>query len=394
MRLRCDALASVPIHITNRAGKDVPWPWPVRLADLLWRTEAGLLLTGGAYWLKLTNKVRTLGVQVLNPFTVTVEYQDGALRFRQQGDGNNSPWGAEQVVYFREFSPLDDLGPGIGAVEAALQDARLLHYMDRFASHFFEQGAMPLTILGFESVPSREEAERVEGWFRRQASSVANAFRVMALRANMNVHTITPPIKDLVMPELNAQARQAVAMAFGIPITMLEDAANYATAAEHRLSFWQDTVRPRGALIQDTINEQLLKPLGLRLEFAFDELSVFQADEAERAGALAQLTASGIDLLTAMELLGYKLTDEQLARLPAAAQDAGPAADSLPQALRMWERKAVRRVKDGKAAACEFEHASIPASLAAAVGGALAATEDVAGVRRAFASATTWREYP
>ena len=58
--------------------------------------------------------------------------------------------------------------------------------------------------------------------------------------------TLTPPPKDLEMKELNNQARHNVAMAFGIPQTMLEDAANYATAGEHRLSFWQDTVRPAG----------------------------------------------------------------------------------------------------------------------------------------------------
>jgi hypothetical protein len=105
---------------------------------------------------------------------------------------------------------------------------------------------MPITVLQIDGIVDPDEAKRIEGFFKRQATRIRNAFNVMALGRAIEPKIISQPLKDLVMPELNAQARHAVSLAFGIPQTMLEDAANFATSKEHRLSFWQDTEKRPG----------------------------------------------------------------------------------------------------------------------------------------------------
>jgi HK97 family phage portal protein len=428
VRLRCDALSSVPMHIYSKRGGEavVEWPFATPLRDLIWRTEAGMLLSGGGFWLKKTNRVRTMDVQWLNPFTVGVNWVDGEMRFTQNAlaTGGNGPWSAGEMVYFREFNPMNDILPGASAAGVAMEDARLLRYITRFASIYFENGAMPVTLLGFEQTPSTEERERVEGWFRKQMTGIANAFKVLALRGRVTPTVITPPLKDLVMNELAGQARHDVAMAFGIPQTMLEDAANYATAGEHRLSFWQDTVRPRGRIYEDVINSQLLGPMGMRIEFDYEEMGVFQVDEANRAGALLNLVNAGIDTQTAMEILGYEVTEEQKRRVmekqrpsPPAPPPAGGGGNANPQMnadgnmttnvvtttgqgkgaadeLGQWERWAGKRIGEGKRIERMFETQGLRSTLAAAIQGGLEEASSLAEVRAIFGAARRGEVYP
>jgi HK97 family phage portal protein len=419
LRLRCDAVASVPERIT-KGEQPAEWPWKeTPLPELLWRTEASLLLTGAAYWLKLRNRVKVLGIQWLNPLTMSVhtEAVDEVVRgirttrrriYFEQSAGGEEPrrFEADEIVYFREFNPANDVGPGVSAVQVALTDAQLMRYMSRFAARFFEGGAMPVTMVGVENAQlSPSERERVEGFFKRSITSISNAFKVLVLSAGIKPAVLTPPLNTLAMPELSDASRRNIASAFGIPQTMLEDAANYATAREHRLSFWQDTVRPREVIIEGGINRQLLEPLGYHLELAWNEMDVFQADEAERAESLQRLVTAGFPLDLAAEVLGMELTDEQWERLrdeverkndearrvlaeadPAnsVGQNQANADADVSAEMRRWERKALRRIKDGKPAVCEFESEVIPDSLAAVISEGLSAASTPDEVKAVF----------
>jgi hypothetical protein len=219
------------------------------------------------------------------------------------------------MVYLAEWDPEQDFGPGPSPSQVALGEVGLLHYMTSFASTFFKNGAMPVTLVGLEKPISETERDRTERKLARLISGIGNAFRVKILNSGFTPITLTPPLDALAMPELDERARQAIATAFGIPQTMLEDAANRATAEGHRMSFWQDTVRPHGEWVEDELNRQLFHPLGLHLEFAFDEMDIFQEDEAARAESLTKLVEAGTPLDVALQVLGYELTKAQWARV-------------------------------------------------------------------------------
>ena len=390
VQLRCDSLASVRI-ITRKKGTDteVEFPFDIDLYDYIWRTEAASILAGAAYWLKLTNKAgsRVAGLKFLNPFSVTVNYT-GAISFTQSGIAENTgeahdfgPWDSDRMVYFREYNPTDDVRPGVGDAGVALQDAGLIRYLTRFASIFFENGAMPLTILEVPPGTQKVDTDRIESYFKRAATGIKNAWSAIAVRSGgLKVTTLTPPLDQLAIPELQQQARRSVAVALKIPQTMLEDAANFATAKEHRLSFWQDTIRPRGMKLQGVINRQLLNTMGLECEFAFDELDIFQEDEANRAASLQQLTSAGVPLLTAMDILGYDLTDEERAAIEQKPEPAPVVINNVvadqdepddAEEIRRWMRKSINSLERGKSPVVEFisdkitpaKHAAIMARL-------------------------------
>jgi HK97 family phage portal protein len=385
VNLRCDAISSVPYHII-RDDVEVMWPWAQSFTQLIKETERALLLTGSAFWLKLKKGNVLTGFQALNPQTVTVKFDASkampgnpfaGVTFSQQFRGVTfGPWTTDDVVYFREPSMSDEIGPGLAPARVALQSAQLAHYLERFASHFFEGGAQPVTIMNLPENMDEAEFQRFKGEWGK-FSGVMNAFRTAFVRSpEIKATVITPPIKDLMLPELQERVVTTIAMTLGVPRTMLEaSAANYATADSDRQSFWRETIVPRLSLYEHIINTQLFTPIGYTLEYHPDELDVMQADEASRAGSLKLLVEAGMPLRGAMQTLGYKNIEETLAMtepetvvpevvaLPTEVADnvepTGQAVRSVDWAL--LSKKLERRIKAGKSPWCDFDSVVISA---------------------------------
>ena len=203
-------------------------------------------------------------------------------------------------------------------------------------------------------------------------------------------------MKDLAFTELNAIAKDNIALAFGVKKTMLDsEAANYATAQEDRLSFYEDVIKPRARKFEGVLNEQLLARDGLRIEFKFNEMDIFQEDENARADLLLKLNQAGLPVELALDLAGYQLNDEQAAMLNAHQNDLDERGEQTEEVedLRRWQRMAEKRVKEGKELR-EFESSKIEPSLHGAISGALEGAKTVDDVRHLFDSVIAWRGYP
>jgi len=168
-------------------------------------------------------------------------------------------------------------------------------------------------------------------------------------------------------------------MTMGVPLTMLEaSAANYATADSDRQSFWRETVIPRLPKLADVLNEQLLGPLKYEIQFMPEQLDVMQADEAQRAGSLLQLTQAGVPLRAAMQILGYdNIADIVLpgdlaapestpVEAPtqegtAAPSDMANTSKAIANEWALLSKKIERRIKSGRDPRTSFDSALIPA---------------------------------
>lgn len=356
LNVRCDALSAVPVKFT-RGETEVDWPYPEPFETLIWRAEASLMMTGGAYWNIVKNAAGwQKNVKYLNPGGMSVTYKNGVLTFKQGRVEWTNDLTADyyEMVYFADYSPAQIILPGVGAAEAAKTDARLLNALAQFPEKFFEGGAMPVTLLGIDTTDSGEIA-RIEAWFKRSVTSVRNAFRVVGMRAKgIEPKTLTPNLDTLTMPELSQEAKKNISLALGVPESMLDTtASNFATAKEARLSFYEDTIKSRARMFEGVINQQLLAADGIEMRFDFEAMQLFQEDEGDRAEVLGKLTAAGIPLKNAMEIAGYK--PEQIEALPGEqvqADEARPAQQAqpeneMPDELRRWQRMAEKRVRSG-----------------------------------------------
>jgi len=410
IRLRADALSAVPVKIM-KGETEVDWPFPEKLEQLIWRAEVSLMLKGGGYWEKVSNKGRVVkDVQYRNPFDMTVEYKNGTLTFKQGSTGavwvNDLRKGVYQMVYFADFDPAQDLLPGVGEAEVAQTDARLLAALSKFPEAYFEGGAMPVTLLGIDTTDTGE-IERVTNWFKRSATMVKNAFRVLGMRANaFTTTTLTPELDKLAMPELYATAKHNISVAFGIPESMLDTtAANYATAQEARLGYYEDVIKPRARMFENVINTQLLAP-DMEIKFAFEEMQLFQEDESKRADVLAKLKNAGLPLPVAMEIAGYseeqieKVAQEKEANPPPPQLQQPPQQQAQPEQqtptaqdeLRRYQRMVEKRVRAGKPPR-DFESDVLSQAMLGAIAGQLEGVKDIEDVRAVFKS-VLWGVYP
>lgn len=322
-RIRANSLIQVPHHIKDSQGNDVDWMFKTSLDNLLWQIQASLLLTGGAFILKQQNRVRVVDIELVNPFTMAVEWdaKNSKRIFSQRVNGTRIPasgyWTEDDIVFIREFSPIDDVGFGVSSAQVALMDAGLAFNLSKFASDYFKNGAMPVTIVSIVGQKTKEELAQIQNFFQRALSGIRNANRVLAVNGEDTKFASTQSaLKDLATPELSDQARKDIARAFELPITLLDSDATYATASVHQKQYYRDSVLPTATRIAEELNRQLLNPMGYSIEFNAEEMDIFQEDEASRASSLGSLV-SAIEnakdpdhLRAAMMLLGYDIPDD------------------------------------------------------------------------------------
>lgn len=392
VRLRAGAVSKAEVVLTRGDDTEpIDWMYETDPQDMLWHIEANLCLAGMSCWTPVKRGAQVVDWEELNPFDIEVRTEktakDGTvIYFKQKSTGEqwvNAPRRNQyEMLYIPEYNPQNPLLPGQSMAAVSLGDSGLLQYLQIFASKFFEGGAMPVTLLAIDQA-SDAEIKRVEGFFKRSASGIKNAFKILGVRAGAIQPTmLTQPIKDLAIPELHQQARHNMAVGFEIPQTMLEDAANFATAIEHHQGFYEDTVMPRSRMITNAMTRQMFKGY-IKVTQNFNKLSMFQVDEEMRARVVSSYYAVTGDKVMAFELAGVELSDDQLAKLEDKQDEKDERVDEMTanltgdkpeedkpeeedpanEDMKRWKRKALKRLKDGKPAYCEFASEYIPAEL-------------------------------
>lgn len=309
--LRAKAVASMPYVLYQGTG-DTEVTESERykgILDGLWtrlyRTEAALCLYGGAYWVTDTNR---WGLNItprwVMPTTISPQFDEkkGLTGFtRRLKQYEEYPLKLEQVVYFWMPSLDAEEGPGCPPALVALSAAGVLYNLDRFVEGYFIRGAVRPTLLRVDGNPPPAEKNRIKDAWRRIAG-VKKAYEPEVFSKNVTVETFGDTPRETTSNELSQQKREDVSTALGVPHSLLfSNAANYATAMVDYLAFYDGTIVPQCRLIQEAINTQLLKTLGVRLEFQPRKLEAYQESELQKAQALKQLIGNDVTILSQNE---------------------------------------------------------------------------------------------
>lgn len=320
VRLRCNTLTNVPVHVIDTTtGDDIEhWAFEdsLSLDRCLWQSEAALLIAGANYLVKArTNEgYAQAGLQWVNPQTMSVAVSQNQLVFRQQQTGVRSlyggtsrTWSEDEVIYMREFDIDDDVAPGIAPAAVSLPEAQLRYYLSWYAAKFFEGGAMPITLINVKGKMLNDERERVESFFTK---AMKTAKRVIGLAGDIEAKILTPEFKSFDIDKLGTYAVEGVSWAFDIPKTVLtSESANYATADVEYKSFISGTIQSRCKYYESMLNPTLAE-FNQKLVFDIQELSVMQEDESNRAAAFKMLVDGGMSKQLAAAVLGFDIPED------------------------------------------------------------------------------------
>lgn len=335
VNLRADALAGIEYEILRANGE--PFPWPFDLTEILWLCEAANV-TVGKWYLEpiIENGLALTGLKWLNPLTIEPieDEKEGIIGFVQnRGQKSEQRWHADQLVWYHRWGLASDTLPGPCELDVAIEATGLGINANAWASAFFRNSAIPAVLLSSEYDLDDDELGRIKRAWRKLTEGVRKAWGTVILRRGIKAQIIGHAPKDLAMRPLFDIARSQIAVSFGVPQTMLTDAANYATAKEHRLGYYQDTVFPSAKRLMARLNAQLFSRYRLSLAFQFATVEVVAQNEADKAQAYSSLLGTFLTLeqaqvITTESLLGLTNHLLEAMALPSVSMPTGP---SLPE---------------------------------------------------------------
>lgn len=396
------------IDLLNRVDMEQNWN------DLIRSTVCDLMIHGQAFWQKgyAGRGGAPFGIKRLNAGTMEVEAgAQGIAGFVQQLDATRTPFKREEVVFFHDFDPDNDLG-GLSPADVAKASIEIENYADRYLTSFFRNRAVP-------DVAYETEQELNDGDYARIKRNLKkfkgpdNQHKSMLMEKGMKINVISFPLTDLALDTVRLEARRSICAVFGVPMSLIgaDPSANFATADNERKSLYTEHVLPQAEYLASVINSELVADFDPSLYFAWkaDELPIMQPDAVSEAGRFAVLVEKGIitPLCAALELgfseedvpkkpvIGAPNTPPQPGVTPPALAPFAEATQQVGQAekpellqkdadMKRWMRKALAKVKAGKSAAVEFESRAISNVLKAAIMGQLDVCETADEVRHVF----------
>src|SRR5512139_1887227 len=320
VNLRADAVSHVPWHLETAGGADVTetaeWQYIViKMRRLLALTEKSLTKHGCAYWLIETNHVgkmptpRYIPAKSVRPLT---DQEQGIVGFEIQWSSGKRQYPLEQIVYFVLDNDDSEIAPDIAPARVALEAAGLLFASNAVPARFYAGGMVPVSLITVPVTTQKEDIAKIETFFKRMATGLKRMFSVLGVYEGVKVETVGHRLKDSITQEITGSARDDVAVALGIPPTVLDaTSANFATASSEMISFILNTVFPECDSIQDVANEQFFARLGLKFVFDKNQHEIMQTIQLAQSDSAVTL-AGGVALIKRSEgrkLVGYEPDD-------------------------------------------------------------------------------------
>lgn len=426
LEIRSDAISRMPYAVFNGSQEiatESPidnLPPEVDIVPLLDYIASDLDMYGAFYAIYETNRFNRNGAwRRLHPKTIIPQFDasEGLTGFKRTYGNQSRMFTTDEILYVWMPNREAEVGHGTGLASAALRAATALSNIEQFQGKFFEQGALNPTVLTIQNFQnySEPDQQRLRTLFERMMSGVKNAFRIVPVGEGVNAVNLMQPLRDMAMTELTVSQRESIATALGVPQSLLfSNAANFATATQDDINFYDKAIIPFGRMIERQLNERLFEPAGFRFEFQPERLEVYQQLEGSKVDKLTVMLRDGvIDIAEYREMLGLPprpdLEDqpEQITVMPIPPQqlqaqneqpdspdddqDDDPAIRAAIGELRTWLNVAKKRMKEGTyQKALEFRAEYIPAGLQEIIKAQLETALDVDNVHAIFADALAY----
>lgn len=293
------------------------------------RIDKALMLHNRAYYLKQKGsrgqgKGKTNDLAWLNPGCVTpdtAEYPDifkGYTRYRYSG-GNfrvngSQVWtiNTENLLRF-EIPDMNELWSSSSAGSAIRAVAQVLSAVDELANTAIgDDGGMPIYMV---VVPAKfkSESEKIGGWFRdliNRRSNMWGAKKTVSVPEGVTVQKLSLSPEELDLVEIEETKYKSILAAFGVPLSNVNPAANFATKESYDTGFALDMAYQLKWIAKVVNRDEAFKSQGYRLVVEPEKLAINLDKEYLRAQMAQLYNAMGESRMNAYLLAGVQLPED------------------------------------------------------------------------------------
>ncbi len=323
---RANNLALVDFKIVDPKDQDIPESELIvkafkrNFSEVMRRSELSICFWGVNLLLKTRNKrqqvesFRWLNPAIWSPDTDATYGLKGFNvlsndRYKEPVDYVHM----RDAVYMHTVDFRDDFD-GVSPAEVAFLYAGMDVEIAHTSLSFFKNMAIPAAIVQpaaeQNTQPDEEERNTIIDFLGRIVKGAKNFGRTIVTPTRWEWQQLQTSFDQLGMPGLAEQARNAVFMAFQVPIELVyPSASGYAQALEARRAWIQTWLVPQAQWYASAFTEQVLRPINPKWKIvpAFDSMpGMKEALDVLTTNVISQVQAGVIDLYTAQKKLGYE----------------------------------------------------------------------------------------
>ena len=388
MNIRGQELANIPWHIKRNDKILDKHPLIDMLEDFgpesnyqrgMLYTEIDMLLYGAALWLRDVDTLRRL-----DPSTIEVRRNsDGISGFKQtiykpDGKVQVNEFSRDEVIYFREYHPDDDLGYGVSASDVCKRLINAEVEALLMIEALYKNDAVPGLFLSSEQDITEKEANRLIDWWNKRFRGGRNKGKVGIAGKGLKPTPVGSNMKDAMVMELLDGVHNDICVAMRVPKVLVgsQIEATYVNLSESRKFLIEDVMIPRCIEYQNVINQDLVNKVdpGVEFEFAFDEMQILQEDSTQKSTRLLMAYNAGL------------ITDDYYREEMGYPQDSKPEEEPDKQQVAedKMEKKATKAFMKGDSPAVDFQSDYIPIDRMFVLKGRLQNADSVEAVRACF----------
>lgn len=352
--LTANATAGIPFALVKgKEDFDVSDDWQNKVGFMpkpkelirLWRLS--LSATNSAYGFMESKKETGKNLRYIVPSTITpnIDPKTGLTGFKRTlSTGSiDYPLGKTNPIFWMwRMDHTTELLPAKATeFQAMCAAAGILYYADGHIQAFFKRGGIKPTMLVLKGMVDPTKVEKIENIWTKIISGgykyLGKVFQGVDAAGGLEATPIGEGVDSLKDENINRTKIEAVAMALGIPLSLLlSNSNNYATAQVEYKGWYDNSLAPWCEFMAEEMTDKLFKPLGLKFVFRPEMSDVGQEEEVTRADAYSTYVTAKMKPSVAAQIVGIELPegmeyDELDAMAEEADQKAADAQSKLQQ---------------------------------------------------------------
>lgn len=217
-----------------------------------------------------------------------------------QTDAGYFTFSSQEIIHIKLPNPSDPFY-GLAPIIAVMKNLLLDRYTAEHMLRFYKQGARLGGVIKTQKKLTKEQLIRLERVFESNFTGKRNHHKTLVLPEGMEYDTIEQNPGEVSLIEFLKANKEPILAAYRVPPIKvgLLDGATYANANIQDKTYYQNTIKPNLAYIEQAINNHgsILNPLKeLRMKFDLSGVPALAEDFAAMASAASALKDSGLSV--------------------------------------------------------------------------------------------------